>query len=202
MLKVRICTDEFLAQSQTGGRWLVSRPAAPGLRAVLVLDHPDRVGYPLTEVVESWGKKEEVLFDLAIENVRSEDRPQLERLELAGGGAISSLSGGTFFTATWVLMLDDYLRPASPHGALVAVPNRHQVLFHSILDLSVVEASSRLIQVAARAFTDGPGSISPNLYWRRDGVLTLLPTRLDGKRIIFAPPNEFVDVLNSLEPHR
>jgi hypothetical protein len=45
---------------------------------------------------------------------------------------------------------------------------------------------------------DGPGSISPNIYWWREGELTLLPTRLSDDSAFFEPPEEFIDGLNRL----
>jgi hypothetical protein len=46
----------------------------------------------------------------------------------------------------------------------------------------------------------GPGSISPNLYWRRAGTFTLLPPEKKGERIHFYPPNSFrEDAPNRLE---
>jgi hypothetical protein len=47
-------------------------------------------------------------------------------------------------------------------------------------------------------FEQGPGSISPDLYWWREGSVTLLPSQFDGSNIQFMPPDEFVQALNAL----
>ena len=47
-------------------------------------------------------------------------------------------------------------------------------------------------------FQQGPGAISPGLYWWRNGTISLLPAQLDGKKVAFAPPDEFIAVLNEL----
>jgi hypothetical protein len=112
--------------------------------------------------------------------------------------AIRLLSGDSFFVATWVLMLEEHLAPVPEHGALVVVPNRHAVLFQPIVDVSIVNAVGLLLGVAEAQCRQGPGSISPNLYWWQKGHLTLLPSRREGGQFQFMPPSEFAAVLNSL----
>jgi hypothetical protein len=45
---------------------------------------------------------------------------------------------------------------------------------------------------------EGPGSITPNLYWYRDGRFTLLPYEIANKQFNFRPPDELVDLMNQL----
>ena len=47
-------------------------------------------------------------------------------------------------------------------------------------------------------FRDGPGSISPDLFWRRRDSLTLLPMAETKRGRVFAPPDDLIDVLNLL----
>jgi hypothetical protein len=95
-------------------------------------------------------------------------------------------------------MLEDYVKEA-PFGALAAAPHRHAVLYHVIRDRSAIKAINAMIPAAFGMFQEGPGSISPNLYWWQSGRLTLLPSRVTAKSIEFAPPPEFVEnVLNRL----
>jgi hypothetical protein len=43
---------------------------------------------------------------------------------------------------------------------------------------------------------------SPGLYWWRDGGVSLLPSQVEANNVQFAPPDEFVQVLNGLSPKR
>jgi hypothetical protein len=45
---------------------------------------------------------------------------------------------------------------------------------------------------------NGPGSISSNLYWLRDGELATLEATAEGEQIVFNPTPEFTDLLNEL----
>ena len=50
-----------------------------------------------------------------------------------------------------------------------------------------------------RMHAEGPGSISDGLFWLRDGALVRLPHRVEDGRLVFAPPDEFLDVLYGLD---
>jgi hypothetical protein len=198
MLKVRIYPEDYGAGLPSGELLLVKRALAPGLIAALAIDYPKRVASVPPDTAEGWGVTVDDLFGIGLANVREQDRPGVQRQPLDGGGSISVLIGDSFFVSTWALMLEDFTIPSSPHGAIVAIPNRHVVVFQPIVDLSVVEGTQAVIALAVQMYRDGPGPISPNLYWRRGDSLTLLPTRYAGKTAYFEPPAEFIEVLNQL----
>jgi hypothetical protein len=203
MLKVRIYPEGYAAALAEGEReLLVRRAVAPGLVSALAIDYPETVVGVPPETASAWAVPIEELFELGMANVRGGDRPGVQRQPLDSGAAVSALIGDSFFTATWVLMLEEFLVPRSPHGALVAVPNRHAVVFQPIVDLSIVEGTQAVISLAVEMYRDGPGPISPNLYWWRDGSLTLLPTRYTEKAAILEPPAGFIDMLNQLHKPR
>jgi hypothetical protein len=66
-------------------------------------------------------------------------------------------------------------------------------VWHSIVDPSALRAIDAMVVMAANLCQEGPGSISPNLYWWRDGTLRTLPTRETDEHYEFVPPEEFVD---------
>jgi hypothetical protein len=47
-------------------------------------------------------------------------------------------------------------------------------------------------------FEEGPGSLSPSLYWWRNGAFTVIPTRLQKGELTISPPPDFVDVVSAL----
>ena len=134
---------------------------------------------------------------IALANVRTdalETQPMGER----GASAAVACLADHFFAASHALLLAERLPPEATDGAIFAVPHRHALLYAPIVDLGVVESLNRIIVTAVGMFQQGPGSISPGLYWWRDGSITLLPAQVDGKKVAFAPPDEFVAVLNGL----
>jgi hypothetical protein len=47
-------------------------------------------------------------------------------------------------------------------------------------------------------YAEGPGSVTPEVFWWHDGALTPLGARLDGRTFVVAPPQAFVDLLEEL----
>jgi hypothetical protein len=74
------------------------------------------------------------------------------------------------------------------------VPNRHTLVWHAIIgDASALRALDAMVVMAASLHAEGPGAISPNLYWWKDGALRTLPTRETDEHYEFVPPDDFVD---------
>lgn len=65
-------------------------------------------------------------------------------------------------------------------GAIVSMPLRHSVLVHPIDNASAQCGIAGMIPIAHQLFKQGPGSVSPHLYWWRDGSLEWIPTFFDG----------------------
>lgn len=195
-LKVRLYHTDY--RDQTGGSGLVHREPAEGLIETLVYDLPGSVRTVPPDHVAKWGIGEDELFRIGLENVKAErPQPVLQAFDVGKGAAIRALVGDSFFTASHALFLEEHLEAPSGFGALVAVPHRHAVLFHAIADMRVVAAVNSMIPITFGMYQEGPGSLSPNLYWWKDGELLLLPTKVTAQSISFSPPPAFVaEVLN------
>jgi hypothetical protein len=194
-LRVRLLADESM-----GGMSLAdvrgSRAYAPGILEVLVYDFPDSTASVPPDHVEGWPLDADAVWEVAIDNIRLE--PQPTRQEVPAQGSVFTMAvDDSFYVATRSLRLADELPPGTK-DAVFAVPNRHMLLWHAIHDVSVVGAMQAMMQVTSKAFLDGPGSISDQLYWWHDGEVVHLPVRAQGKSIDFMPPDTFVALLNTL----
>ena len=184
---------------QIGHKGLVYRQPADGLVAALVYDLPSSVRNVQPDHAIGWGLGESELFQVGLENVGAEPPPEVEDKKLPEGGEFRIIVGDSFFTASRILFLDRYIPNPTRFGVAVAVPHRHVVAFHVIRDVSAVKAISAMLPVAFGMYQEGPGSISPDLYWYRDGRLLRLPSKVTAKEITFLPPDEFVsEVFNEL----
>ncbi len=196
-LKVRLYPPDSL--DEIGADRLVHRRPAEGLVETLVYDMPGSVRSVPREHVEKWGCPVADLFEAGVENLKAEGRPESKSIELPEGGSVRALIGDSFFVASHALFLEDYLEPVPEHGAVVSVPHRHAVLYHPIEDLRVVHAINAMIRVTFGMYREGPGSISPHLYWWREGRFVLLPSKVTAQSVTFSPPEAFVSgVLNRL----
>lgn len=194
VLKVRLYPSDMPNRD-----FMVFREPADGLIAALVYDLPQSVASVHKDHAEKWGKSEDELFALGLENVKAEGLIQPSIVEVPGGATVTALTGGSFFTASHLLFLSDYLKPENELGAVACVPHRHTVMFHPIQDEMAVSAMNALIPAAFGMFQEGPGSISPYLYWYHDGKLQRQPTEITDTSIEFEPTEEFIfQVLNRI----
>ena len=169
---------------------------ADGLVGCLVYDLPNTTRSVSVGDAELWGKPRDELIRLAINNATAEPVRE-EDVDVQDGCSLKVLGGG-FFTSSNALNLEKRVPLEHPWGALVCVPNRHTVLYHPITDIKVVAAVNTMLMLAQKMFVDGPGSITPELYWWRSGKLERLPSKIDDKALHFMPSDEFLKMLNQL----
>lgn len=167
------------------------------LIAVLTVDLPTSVVTVSEDVRAHWPLADDALFELARDNVARFDPPTVEDLEADDGIALRALYGESFFVASHLMHLAHFVDPP-PHGLLVAVPHRHALLMHRIIDAKVVLAINALLTMTHKMHLEGPGSLSNQLYWWHDGQLLRLPSEVDGQTLRFIPPPAFVQKV--LEP--
>ncbi|MEV0622147.1 hypothetical protein AB0I81_53135 [Nonomuraea sp. NPDC050404] len=134
-------------------------------------------------------------LDLAVANVRGQDRLRSEHIELSGT-PVTRLTAASPSAATHLRWLGDYLA-VPDDGVLVVLPDPYTLLVHPVDGIGVVRAIERLRMHAAR--TDG---LSPQVYWWHEGRLTLIRadivTQHGQTRLVVAPPPEFARVLARL----
>lgn len=193
-LKVRLYPK---ATFEADADQFVVRDVADGLCAVLCFDLPSNVVTVNAESLQRWGCTADDAWYQALANLRRTERAEVSPVEVEGA-TLAAMSGDSFFVASNLLLLGDFLEEESRWGALAVAPNRHTLLFHPITDLAVLRAIDALVVMAARLCAEGPGSISPHLYWWRDGVLKTLPAVETEDHFEFVPPEEFVTEV--LEP--
>jgi hypothetical protein len=193
MLVVRLAPEGTLPREL-----LVCREDLPGTVSYLALDLPTSIRSLKPDEVAVWGRPPGELFETALENVARMARPEVSTPELEEGVTCTALVGESFFVATHALLLDLYPECLGAQGSLVAVPHRHCVLAYPIEDLSVIKAIPRLALIGRKLEAEGPGSISAKLYWYHHGAFIPLPYEIKENTFNFAPPEDFVAVLNEL----
>ena len=174
-LKLRLYPRSALQGAPESAVW---RPLGPDLAVVLVYDLPGAVAPVAPSALGGWPVDESEVFDLA--------------LEIVDVGELCAVVDDSYYVTSQLLALDRYIEPQTALGAVVAVPNRHTLLFAPIVDVSVLGLLNALALIAHRRYAEGPGSLSPNLYWWTDGELVVLPTEVDGDEVEFEPPESFI----------
>lgn len=196
---LRLLPDDALADIADGFRYV--RPVSEGLLAALALDAPETVRILGDADVASAGAEE--LWAAGRANVLAE-AVEYEAMNGPSGAALHSVYGDSHFVAAKALVLPELVRELTgrelpENGALVVVPTRHLLAFHPIVDGTVVDAVNELGAYALRAYQDGPGSLSPRLYWWHQGRLVCL-TAFDHetRSMSVVPPQELMDLMKRL----
>ncbi|MEU5878963.1 hypothetical protein [Spirillospora sp. NPDC047279] len=168
LLRTRLYADDF----QAGPGEVMRRPVAPDLAEILVVDRPTSLMLVRADIAAAWPVSEDEAFRAAYDNVRRDGPLEVEN-ELIDGVRLASLHGETAYVTAHALWVGDY-PVTGPEGVLVAVPAQGIVHAAPIHGIDVINAMNLLIKVAWLGYQEGPRSISPHVYWWRDGSPLLL----------------------------
>ena len=193
---VRLITTESIGV--IGKENVLIKQLTSDLSQMLIYDLPDSTVNIKPSILATWSKSKEEVFVTAYENCRRNYsiEPQDHNLE---GVEVKVFTANHFFSPSVLLFEDEMQKYTSEYGSICIVPTRNLVMIYPITDLGVVDAVNKLIAVAHGAFRDGPGSLSPKLFWYANNMFTELPYRMEDK-LVFSPPQNFVDMLNLLTP--
>ncbi len=173
---------------------LVMVEVADDLVAVLSLDLPTTVQAVQPADVGATGLSEDELWQRAVEQL--DDGEAIERAALDEDGLVEVLVSESHFLASQVLALEELVGALPEHGALVALPHRHMLALHPIRDTTVLDAVGVMAPFTVEQFEEGPGSLSPHLYWwHRDGLERI---EVDDVAGAINPPDSFVAMLETL----
>jgi hypothetical protein len=162
----------------------------PGVSTVLAVDLPTMVTSPKTSYWDHRGgvvRWTEVGQRNLAALVGAADI-ELHHVE-QGDASFRLLLGESFFTASLALVLDDVVRRYDPaadltHGALVAFPNRHQLIWRPVDDASVLPSLNAMVAFTTMGYDEGAGPVSGEVFWRHDGRWDQLTDTHDGTKVV------------------
>lgn len=194
---VRLYNLDYI--SQLGKHLTIGKDFAGDIYAMIVFDFPDTVKNVKAGLEKVWGKTIDELFATGVENIK-ENYPLEISKESFGEFSVWFVQGDHFFAPNIVFSIDDMPELTGSKGALIGLPHRHAAIIYPIESLEVVTALNRLTFAVHGMNAEGPGSLSDNIFWYRDGVFTPLPYKMDDKSLQLFPPDSFVSLLNELAP--
>lgn len=201
-LRVRLLPDT--PEDRDTLRSLGARPFTEGIVQVLAIDLEDAVRcVPALEVTELGWDLDEAWASALSQTEFLERADEIHTIDI-GGVDIVHVFGERPFTASMIGVIDrliDETADIGPDGAIVSMPLRHSILVHPIGGDNVRSAIAGLIPITRQLFKQGPGSVSPHLYWWREGKLQWIPTFFDGtiEGVEFYPSEELAAVVADLD---
>lgn len=190
-LRIRLSPDG----SKPG--WAAYRSICDGLDQTLMMRNEVGCITVGEDAVAGWGVSLDRAFSDAMERTIW-DEPR-ERRVLAQGDLRIVWVRGNFFASSLILHLQPLLSVKNRFGALAMAPCRDALLYTEIKDDRVVRAAAGLVEVGSDWFVNGPGSISPDVFWyRQDGSLARV-VRADGRGYEPCWERDFSAVLAQLD---
>lgn len=190
-LRVRLSADA----SQPG--WAVHRPVCDGLDEMLMLRNDVGCETVNDEQVALWGQPlERVWRDARQHTIWDESR---ERCLLTKGGVRVVWVRHSFFASSVLLDLDHLLSAKNRHGALAMVPCRDALLYVEMTGPEVVKDAAGMMEIGSQWYVDGPGSISPDVFWYRPGGNIARIARVVGRQYESNWGEDFSAALAELE---
>lgn len=198
---LRLVAEESIPEEARGQLSYV-RPLAADLFAGIALGTPDnvRVLSDRDVALVEW----DTLATAARTNLLSEP-VNYDTADLPGGAVLHILGHPeSVFAASKVLVFEEAVRaidgPEIPdEGVLLVVPNRHNLVFHQLADEHVGEAVNALAQFGQGAYEDGPGRLTPRVFWWRAGTLTSITVfDQESRTMRISPPDELMTIMRRL----
>jgi len=192
---VRLYNKSYIAQ--VGKELTIVKNFAGDIYAMLIFDLPSSITNVQPEQAEKWGRGLDELFEIGLQNIRDNYPFDISQQNL-NTCTIWFIQGNHFFTPNIVFDLSNFPKFVGSKGSLIGIPHRHSVIVYPIENLETVKAINQLIPIIYGMNAEGPGSVSNNLFWYKDGYFENLPYKIDDKNLQFFPPDNFVDMLNTL----
>jgi hypothetical protein len=110
---------------------------------------------------------------------------QHERIGMDESDAFHVISSDSDYTASFSLLLPELMARleirASDSGVLLAVPSRRQLAFRVVDGPDATLALHQLFRFAMSRYDEGPGRVSPHVFWVYDDRWTQATTIEDGQ---------------------
>jgi hypothetical protein len=175
----------------------IGKEFSEGIYAMLVFDLPDSIINIQPEQADKWNKTLDELFETGIQNIRHKYPLEISEQKFKEFN-IWFVQGDHFFAPNIVFDLNNHSKLVGSKGSLIGIPHRHSVIIYPIENIKVVKAINQLIPTIYGMNEEGPGSISNNIFWYKDGHFQNLPYKIADKKLQFFPPQYFVELLHTL----
>lgn len=200
----QVFRDEVIADKR---EHLIARPLCEGLVSVLSIDLEFGIGSLTREITRAWGRSDESLMRLGVENLRRRkvERTSLRELGLPG----FLLFADDIALCAQVQVLSSHLGRHHPAGALVAMPSRHTLLCIPLEQGDLKKTAQRFADAVVMSgvlfkelarISAGEAAFSDAVYWWRDGALRAVPAQRTATGAFVMPPTDCVDLLLARAP--
>jgi hypothetical protein len=192
---VRLYPKDYIAN--IGKDLTIGKDFAGDIYAMLVFDLPESITNVQPEQAKKWNKDFDDLFQIGLQNIKDNYPLDISQQKF-NTFTIWFIQGHHFFTPNIVFDLNNFPKFVGSKGSLIGIPHRHSVIIYPIENIETITAINQLIPTIYGMNAEGPGSVSNNLFWYKDGHFENLPYKINDKELQFFPPDSFMELLNTL----
>lgn len=192
---VRLYGEDYIADF--GEDIMIRRPFAKGVFAVLIFDFPQTIKNISRSEADKWNTSDDELFNIGIENIRRSYELKAQRVTI-GNDAVFAAETEHFFAANILFDIERHKEFIGKGGAVVGIPTRCLAVIYPINDVKVASVLMALFNIVPRFYAGGPGSLTRQIFWYRDGLYEPLDYKI-GKEVNFTPSDAFLSMLEELE---
>ncbi len=175
---------------------IIYRKELYGTISTLSLDLPDSILAVTPKMAQGWGKDLDELFKLGYKNVTILCKPNIIETDLGGSGKSFMITlDNNYLTSTHILLLEDHPECIGQFGALVSTPVRDIVVSHPLGEKQDLGRDALMMAyVTYDVCKNGPGSVSPYLYWYFNGNYETVDYRYEKQEITI--PNRLKELMH------
>lgn len=189
-----LCSRDFYEETGEGG---IGRKIADDLYGQLVFCLPDGSVMGVDrETTAGWDKTDEELIELGLENAK--EYPVDSSWTDMGDAGFWVFHSAHYFVPNVIFDLGPESRFTGRHGTLVGLPHHGNALIHPIEDSRADAALPLLVEIVWGMYKDGKQTISPNIYWHNNDVLTNIPYRPGPDGVELFLPENLSEILEQL----
>lgn len=176
----------------------VAREDIPGVFSVLMFDLPEGSQSVPRDMAAKWSRSDADLLGLALKNVRDTVPAQPRLITDQDPDGAWCLETDSIYGSSLALGMEEFAEMLGAFGAYVTMPLRNLVIAQPLNDSDQFQRIAGLSMFAAKLDADGPGSMSPRVWWFRAGVWIHMPYEIGEESISLSPPQEWIDLLEGM----
>ena len=161
----------------------IHRNDYPNLYTVLVFDFENQFHYIRKDEASAWNVGEQLLFEIAIENISNEPI-EFGSILLAEKYTAYLLLNGDFSAASTLLIKDKFPEAIGSYGSIVALPTKGTVFICPVEAENAIQIIEVLYPEVGRIYEADAGIITTDFYWYYEGTFELFPTKINSDESI------------------
>lgn len=193
----RLVTRMAVLDDPTILETLVHRVDFAGTVTYVAVDMGESFMSVRPDLTAEWPGGPDDWFAAAERNARRLAPAEVLRQELDGGLTLHLIRSEGHSHA-WARAIHEFPEIVGAFGAIVSIPTATTILSMPVDGFDVVERLQAFFAITAGLERDGPESISPVVYWLKDGRWHAFGITAEADGVHVTPPEEFVALLDSL----